>query len=64
MFGDDKTVIKLDRYEVGAVLNSLIDERNDLIREKRPTDTIDEVILKVHHAKPGRDRERSSDEAR
>ncbi|MDR0349973.1 MAG: hypothetical protein LBH64_00270 [Coriobacteriales bacterium] len=44
--------VELDRYERGAVLKSLADERNDLIREGRPTDTLDDAIRKVAAARP------------
>jgi hypothetical protein len=60
----DKTVLKLDRYEVGAVLTSLIGERNDLIHEHKATDTIDGVILKLHKAKTEKVKERERDEER
>jgi hypothetical protein len=61
---EEKTVIKLDRYEVGAVLTSLIGERNDLLHEKKSTETIDNVILKIDRAKTERVKERERDEAR
>jgi hypothetical protein len=60
------TTIKLDDYEYGAVIESLVDERNGLIREQRPTDTIDGIILKLDRAKnPCRKRkDRCRDDAR
>jgi hypothetical protein len=62
---DVNTVLKLDRYERGAVLESLLEQRNELIRENRPTDTIDAVLIKMSRAKQerqrGADRERERD---
>lgn len=43
----DKRVVTLDRYEHGVIVNALNDKRNDLLEEKRPTDIVDEVLLKV-----------------
>jgi hypothetical protein len=39
--------VELDRYEYGVVIHSLNDKRSALIKEKRPTDTVDRVLLKV-----------------
>lgn len=43
----EKRVLTLDRYEHGVVVNALNEMRNDLLEEKRPTDIVDEVLLKV-----------------
>jgi hypothetical protein len=61
--GDEATVtIELDRYERGAVLLALTDERNHLIEEWRSTDTVNEAIIKVAYAQSKKRRGR--DEAR
>jgi hypothetical protein len=56
MPAEAKVLVELDRYERGAVLKSLADERNDLIRAGRPTDTLDDAIRKVAAAQPKRRR--------
>ena len=43
----EKRVLTLDRYEHGVVVNALNEKRNDLLEEERPTDIVDEVLLKV-----------------
>lgn len=43
----EKRVLTLDRYEHGVVVNALNEMRNDLLEEERPTDIVDEVLLKV-----------------
>ena len=43
----EKRVLTLDRYELGVVVNALNEMRNDLLEEERPTDIVDEVLLKV-----------------
>jgi len=48
---DDATVVvELDRIERGAVLAALTSERNQLIEKGKPTDTVNDVIIKVAHA--------------
>jgi len=55
--------VTLDRYEHGVIVNALNDKRNDLLEEKRPTDIVDEVLLKVIDA-PTRKVRCRCDEAR
>lgn len=43
----EKRILELDRYEHGVVINALNEMRNDLIGEKRPTDVVDEALLKA-----------------
>ena len=43
----EKRVLTLDRYEHGVVVNALNEMRNDLLEKERPTDIVDEVLLKV-----------------
>lgn len=59
---EEKRVLTLNRYEHGVVVNALNEMRNDLICEDRPTDMVDEVLLKTIDA-PLKKR-RSRDEAR
>jgi hypothetical protein len=42
-----KRVITLDKYEFGVMVNALKDMRNDLIEEKRPTDAVDDLLIKT-----------------
>ena len=44
---EEKRILKLDRYEHGVVITALNGLRNDLIGEERPTDIVDEVLLKT-----------------
>lgn len=43
----EKRVLTLDRYEHGVIINALNEMRNDLLEEERPTDIVDEVLLKA-----------------
>lgn len=58
----EKRVLTLDRYEHGVVINALNEMRNDLLEEERPTDFLDEVLLKVIDAPTKKEKRR--DEAR
>lgn len=58
----EKRVLTLDRYEHGVVINALNEMRNDLLEEERPTDIVDEVLLKVFDAPTKKEKRR--DEAR
>lgn len=62
MAKEEKRVLTLDRYEHGVVINALNEMRNDLIGEDRPTDIVDEVLLKTIDAPTKK--VRSRDEAR
>lgn len=55
--------MELDHYERGVVIHALNDMRNDMIGEDRPTDLIDEVLLKAIDAPVKKVRSRT-DEAR
>lgn len=58
----EKRVLTLDRYEHGVVINALNEMRNDLLEEERPTDIVDEILLKVIDAPTKKEKRR--DEAR
>lgn len=62
MAKEEKRVLTLDRLEHGVVINALNEMRNDLIEEDRPTDIVDEVLLKTIDAPTKK--VRSRDEAR
>lgn len=62
MAKEEKRVLELDRYEHGVVINALNEMRNDLIGESRPTDIVDEILLKTIDAPTKK--VKSRDEAR
>lgn len=43
-------VLNLDHYEHGILVHALHALRNDLIGEKRPTDAVDDLLLKTIEA--------------
>ena len=62
MAKEENRVLERDRYEHGVVINALNDMRNDLIGEDRPTDIVDEILLKTIDAPTKK--VKSRDEAR
>ena len=54
--------MELDKYEHGVVINALNEMRNDLIGEERPTDIVDEVLLKAIDAPTKKVRGKSREE--
>jgi len=61
---EEERVLTLDNYEYGVVVNALNDLRNDLIKEERPTDAVDELLLKTIDAPTKKHKRRSHDETR
>ena len=58
----EKRVLTLDRYEHSVVVNALNEMRNDLLEEERPTDIVDEFLLKVIDAPAKKVRCRNDEE--
>ena len=59
---DEKRVVALNDYEQRLMVRGLTDFRNDAIRDGKPTEDVDDLILKVIDApmrrgKRGADRE-------
>ena len=61
---DEKRVVMLDDFEQRLMVNGLTDFRNDLLREDKPTEDVDDLILKVIDAPTKREKRRSDREAR
>lgn len=61
---DDKIVVTLDSFEQRLLVGALTDFRNDLIREERPTEDVDVLLLKVIDAAPQKERKKADRAAR
>lgn len=61
---EEKRLLTLDQYEHGVMVNALNELRNDLIEEQRPTDAVDDLILKTIDAPTKKQKRRSHDETR
>ena len=61
---EEERVLTLDDYEYGVVVNALNELRNDLIKEERPTDAVDELLLKTIDSPTKKQKRRNHDETR
>lgn len=61
---DEKRVVMLDDFEQRLMVNGLTDFRNDLLREDKPTEDVDDLILKVIDAPTKKEKRRAEREAR
>ena len=49
---EKKLILALDGYEKRILIRALNDLRTQLIREERPTDPVDELIMKIYETRP------------
>ena len=62
--GNGKVVVELDDFEQRLMVSGLADFRNDLIRDEKPTEDVDDLILKVIDAPTKKEKRKSDREAR
>ena len=62
--GNEKVVVELDDFEQRLMVSGLADFRNDLIRDDKPTEAGDDLILKVIDAPTKKEKRRTDREAR
>ena len=61
---DEKRVVTLNGFEQRLMVAGLTDFRNDALRDGKPTEDLDDLILKVIDAPPKRQKRRAAREAR
>lgn len=61
---DDKKVITVDDFDHRLMVNGLNNFRNDLIKEDKPTEDVDELILKVIDAPTKKEKKKADREGR
>ena len=61
---EEKVVVTLDNFEQRLMVSVLADFRNDLIRDEKPTEDVDELILKVIDAPTEKVRKKADRAAR
>lgn len=64
MSPDEKVVVTLDDFEQRLLVSGLADFRNDLIRDEKPTEDVDDLILKVIDAPTQKEKRKADREAR
>lgn len=61
---EEKKVVTLDDFEQRLMVSSLMDFRNDLLRDGKPTEDINDLILKAIDAPTKKEKRRADREAR
>lgn len=61
---EEKRVIEVDDFDHRLMVNGLADFRNDLIRDERPTEDVDELLLKIIDAPTKREKRKADREGR
>ncbi len=61
---DEKKVITLDDFEQRLMVIGLMDFRNDLLKEEKPTEDINDLILKVIDAPTKKEKRKADREGR
>lgn len=64
MAPDEKVVVTLDDFEQRLLVSGLADFRNDLIRDEKPTEDVDDLILKVIDAPTQKEKRKADRKAR
>lgn len=61
---EEKKVVTLDGFEQRLMVSGLMDFRNDLLRDEKPTEDINDLILKAIDAPTKKEKRRADREAR
>lgn len=61
---EEKRVISVDEFERRLMVSGLNDFRNDLIKKEKPTEDVDELILKVIDAPTKKEKRKADREGR
>lgn len=61
---EEKKVVTLDDFEQRLMVSSLMDFRNDLLRDEKPTEDINDLTLKAIDAPTKKEKRRAAREAR
>lgn len=61
---EEKKVVTLDDFEQRLMVSGLMDFRNDLLRDEKPTEDINGLILKAIDAPTKKEKRRADREAR
>ena len=61
---EDKVLVTLDSFEQRLLVSALTDFRNELLREEKPTEDVDGLILKIIDAAPQKERKKADRAAR
>lgn len=58
----EKRVIEVDEYQHGLILHSLNDKRNELVKQGKDTEFVDDTLIEVMDAPMKREKKQHRDE--
>ena len=61
---EEQKVLTLDEFEQRLIVSGLMDFRNDLLKDDKPTEDINDLILKVSDAPTKKEKRRAEREER
>ena len=61
---EEKKALTLDEFEQRLIVSGLMDFRNDLLKDDKPTEDINDLILKVIDAPTKKEKRRAEREER
>ena len=61
---EEKKVVTLEDFELRLMVSGLMDFRNDLLRDEKPTEDINDLILKAIDAPTKKEKRRADRETR
>ena len=61
---EEKKAVTLDDFEQRLMVSGLMDFRNDLLRDEKPTEDVNDLILKAIDAPTKKEKRRADREAR
>ena len=64
MIAEKTVVVTLDSFEQRLLVSALTDFRNELLRDEKPTEDVDSLLLKVIDAAPQKERKKADRAAR
>jgi len=64
VIAEKTVVVALDSFEQRLMVSALTDFRNELLREEKPTEDVDGLLLKVIDAVPQKERKKVDRAAR
>lgn len=64
MIAEKTVVVTLDSFEQRLLVSALTDFRNELLREEKPTEDVDSLLLKVIDAASQKERKKADRAAR
>lgn len=56
----EKRVVTLDEFQHNLLINGMNEYRNDLLKEQKPTEDVDDLLLKLIRAPSRREKRRDA----